>query len=176
MIGRASHRWLLSAALLLAACAPELPAGPASESSGAPPIRLETVRLDGYRAGNLDLQVRARSASIDIEGRRAELEHVRIEFVDSASGPIEVRSERGSIDLDGDEFVLSGQVEGQVGEGQHFRTANVRYQDQPPRLWTDRPVEVMRSNLILEGDGMEIDLEERVLKIKGNVRTRLKGG
>ena len=166
---------MLSAALLVAACAPGPPADPAPAASGPPPILMETVRLDGYRAGKLDLQVRAMRASIDAEGRRADLERVRIEFEDSASGSIEVRAERGSIDLDGNDFVLLGRVEGQVGEGQRFRTANVRYQDDPPRLWTDRPVEVIRSNLVLEGDGMEIDLDKRVLKITGNVRTRLEG-
>ena len=174
-MGRVGDRWMLSAALLVVACAPGPPAGPAPAASGPPPILMETVRLDGYRAGRLELQVRAARASIDADRRRAQLERVRIEFEDSASGPIEVHAERGWIELDGNDFVLSGRVEGQVGEGQRFRTADVRYRDDPPRLWTDQPVEVIRSNLVLEGDGMEIDLDKRVLKIKGNVHTRLGG-
>jgi LPS export ABC transporter protein LptC len=79
------------------------------------------------------------------------------------------------VDLDRDDFVLSGRVYGSVGPDQSFETSEVRYESQKARLWTDQPVSVKRSRLILKGDGMEIDLASRTLKISGRVHTHLAG-
>ena len=70
---------------------------------------------------------------------------------------------------------LSGRVHGSVGPDQSFETSEVRYESDKERLWTDQPVSVKRSRLILKGDGMEIDLGSRTLKISGRVHTHLAG-
>jgi LPS export ABC transporter protein LptC len=140
-----------------------------------PPAELEGVRFEGYRAGSRDIEVLATRASIDPSERIALLEHVRIRLRDPVRGDVSIRAERARLDLEADDFTLEGLVHGTIGEGQHFTTSEVRYDADRELLWTDRDVSVTRSNLQLEGRGMEVDLRERKLRIKGNVRTRLGG-
>lgn len=141
-----------------------------------PPAVLENVVFEGYQAGSLQIQVRARLATIDAQTRRAELEQVRIDFDDPTDGPIQIRAERGQVDLEREDFILQGRVWGTIGEGQRFETAEVRYQADGERLWTDQPVTVTRGGMVLRGDGMEIDVPRQRIKIMGNVHTVLEGG
>ena len=140
-----------------------------------PPVELEGVRFEGYRAGSRDFEVFAARATIDPTQRSARLEQVRIRLRDPARGDVSIRSERARLDLEADDFTLEGPVHGSIGPGQHFTTSEVRYDADRELLWTDRHVSVTRSNLQLEGRGMEVDLRERKLRIKGDVRTRLGG-
>jgi len=140
-----------------------------------PPAELETVRFEGYRAGRRDIEVLATRATIHPVERTALLEEVRIRLRDPARGDVSIRSERARLDLEADDFTLEGPVHGTLGKGQHFTTSEVRYDADRELLWTDRHVSVTRSNLQLEGRGMEVDLRERKLRIKGDVRTRIEG-
>lgn len=167
-------KWAPSLAALSLACGGEL-IPVASQGVEVPDAELEGVLFEGHRAGLRDIEVRARIARIDPEERRAELEGVRIELADSDRGRLSIRAERGTLDLVADDFLLSGRVEGVVGDEQRFRTSEVRYESERQRLWTDQPVNVSRGPIALEGRGMELDLASRTLRIRGRVRTTLEG-
>ncbi len=140
-----------------------------------PPAILDRVVFEGYRAGERAVEVLSDRATLDSTGRAATLEGVRIAFKDERRRVVEVWADRGRLDLAGEDFVLEGDVRGTTGEGERFTTAEVRYDHASKRLWTDRPVRIYRSNLMLEGEGMELDLESRRLRILGGVRTPLEG-
>ena len=42
------------------------------------------------------------------------------------------------------------------------------------RLWTDRPVRLYRSNLVVESDGMESDLSTRRIRLTGSVQAKVR--
>ena len=174
MIRRHGVRTVVFWALLALGCGADLSSLRPTDLE-LPPVQLETVRFEGYRAGARDLEVFAASARIDPIERVAYLERVRIVLSDPIQGDVSIRSERARLDLEADDFTLQGVVEGSIGEGQHFRTSEVHYDADKELLWTDRDVSVQRSNLQLEGRGMEVDLRARKLRIRGNVRTRLEG-
>ena len=161
-------------AALFLSCGPNL-SPLQSRSLEAPPAQLEGVLFEGYTAGALEVRVHAARAEIDAAGLQAHLRQVRIEFDDPERGPLDIHAQRGRVDLVADDFVLSGEVEGTVGDGQHFSTSEVRYVASAQRLWTDQPVTVTSPNLVLRGDGMEIDLTARKLVIRGRVHTKLGG-
>lgn len=140
-----------------------------------PPAFLETVYFEGYSAGSRDIEVYAVSAIVDAAERTAELEQVRIELADSGQGAVAIHAESAHLAFDDEDFTLHGRVRGTVGSDQHFETAEVRYDSERAVLWTDRPVKVSRPGLSLEGQGMEVDLRQRKLLIRGRVRTTLQG-
>jgi len=152
---------------------------PTDESSelfaerSVPAAELEGVVFEGFEAGRRDVVVRSRRASVDPITRIATLEAVQISFSDAQRGAVSVRSDQARFDLRRDDFVLLGGVEGTTAEGERFLTDEVRYQSEKARLWTDRPVRVLRENLVLRADGMELDLESRKMKLVGRVRAEV---
>ena len=77
-------------------------------------------------------------------------------------------------ELDSEDFTLQGRVEGSVGDGQSFQTEELRFDAAAQRLWTDRPVRLARGGMVLEGQGLELDLETQRLRVSG-VHTTLQG-
>lgn len=135
---------------------------------------MQNVRFEGFRSGERDLVVFARTAEIVLSSREVALEHVRVE-AQGSEGEISIAAEQGTVDLEEDSFRLIGKVKGRVGTGQRFETSEVRYDSSTQKIWTDREVRVVRDNLTLVGKGMDLDLKERRVQILNGVRTTLEG-
>jgi LPS export ABC transporter protein LptC len=166
----------LTAVLLLTCCAPvDVDDGgtASSEPGDMPPALLENVVFEGYAAGSREVAVQARAAEVNADERSVELQGVRISLDDEQRGSVEIQAESALFDLEADDFLLRDRVEGTTARGEHFVTAEVSYEQASQRLFTDHPVVVHRPDMTLRGDGMELDLETRTLKITGNVRTQV---
>ncbi len=175
ILRRFASRIALGAGLLALACGPtqDLAGLSASLEQAAPP-RFRGVVFEGYSAGDREVEVRAARAEVDDVGRVVRLERVRIDFQDPQHGRIQVRAKRAEFHLDSDDFVLREQVEGLTDEGERFTTAWVSYEQAAQRLWTDQPVRLHRDDLVVEGEGMEIDLSTRRIRLIGKVEARMK--
>lgn len=167
---------VLALALALAwtaACAPgatvDAPRGDAEAEVS--PATLERVVFEGYRQGDREVEVRAAGAEIDPVARVARLSDVKISFADARRGAIAVSAETARFDLRSDDFTLEGQVRGLTGEGESFEGRDVVYDAEARKLRSTQPVRVYRENLTLAGEGLEIDVETRRVKIEGKVRT-----
>ncbi|UCB52725.1 MAG: LPS export ABC transporter periplasmic protein LptC [Candidatus Zixiibacteriota bacterium] len=173
--GRAAAVW--GGILLLIGCGPPPDFGRVGRAKPASPrAELQGVVFDGYSAGSRDVEVHAVRAWVDPANRVVDLSKVRIGFEDEKRGKIQIRAQSAQLRLDTDDFVLRGQVEGTTGEGERFTTAEVRYEQARERLWTDQPVELHRSNLLLKGGGMELHVPTRRVRITGDVRATLERG
>lgn len=163
----------LSMLLWGTACSPGSTAEVPDEEARAEvaPATLEQVVLEGYRQGSREVEVRAASAAIDPVARVARLHDVKISFADARRGAIVVRAEAARYDMQSDDFVLEGRVEGRTGEGERFEARDVRYDAKREKLRSEQPVRMYRENLTLTGEGMEIDVATRRVKIEGKVRT-----
>lgn len=175
---RMQFRWrraLCGAGLLAGlACGPAPDFALLSPTERPPPrAQLRGVIFEGYAAGTRELVVRAASAEVDPGQRLVELDSVRISFRDPARGQVRIKAERAEFRLDNDDFVLHDRVEGSTAGGERFTTAHVRYEQAAQRLWTDQPVRLYRDNLVVEGEGMEIDLETRKIRLTGSVQARV---
>lgn len=164
---------VLTLLLSSAACAPSSSVDRIGEAtqSGVSPATLERVVFEGYRQGEREVEVRAVRAQVDPQARVALLQDVKISFADEHRGAIVVSAEAARFDLASDDFLLSGQVEGLTGEGESFQGRDVRYVAAERKLRSREPVRVFRENLTLAGEGLEIDVETRRVKIEGKVRT-----
>jgi LPS export ABC transporter protein LptC len=164
-------------ALLLAACGP---ADSLSLSASRPELpsssELRDVVIEGHRAAERDLLVRATRARLDLGERMARLDDVRIAFDEERAGSVHVQADEGEVGLGSDDFVLRGNVRGSTGGGERFSTDELRYDAPGERLWTRRPVRVERTHMTLESEGMEIDLESSRIRFYGGVQARSNGG
>lgn len=173
--GAPRRQWVGGALVAcLVACVPGGPElePPATERLLAPTV-LRGVVVDGYRAAEREFQVRAARAEVETAHKVVRLRDVRIAFEEASRGSVEVRAERARLQLDRDDFVLRGDVVGQTGEGERFTTDELHYDAARHRLWTDRPVRVERSNLVLTGTGMEFDVAARRIRFSGHVEARI---
>ncbi len=132
---------------------------------------LEGVVFEGYSRGEREVEVRAAWAEVDPSTRIARLTDVKISFEDARRGAIVVHADAARLELASDDFVLLGKVDGTTASGERFVAEEVRYDAKAQKLRSDRPVRIYRQNMSLVGDGMEIDIETRRLKIEGRVRT-----
>ncbi len=162
-------------ALAVASCGGELPLLSGSISGvQAPPAVLYGVDFDGYRAGDHEVEVRAETAEVDLAAGLARLWEVRIRFEEPGRGPVDVEAQRAEVELDSDDFVLSGSVEGSVGSRERFYTSDLRYQREAERLWTDRPARLVGSRTVIHGQGLELDLRTRRLRLLGSVEAEVR--
>jgi LPS export ABC transporter protein LptC len=169
------RRVACSGALLLLACGPRVDLSALANASHPPPAaELTGVVFEGYSAGAREIEVRAARARVEPAERLVHLDRVQIGFRDAKRGQVRIDAERAVLRLDNDDFILHDQVEGSTASGERFTTAEVRYEQAAERLWTDRPVRLERDNLLVEGEGMEIDLSTRRIRLTGSVQARIK--
>jgi LPS export ABC transporter protein LptC len=159
--------------LLCASCAPATTVEAPEQDRGSEisPATLERVVFEGYQQGAREVEVQAARAQVDPVARVARLYDVKISFADARRGAIVVSSEAAFFDLRSDDFVLEGEVRGLTGEGESFEGRDVRYDAAERKLRSSEEVRVYRENLTLAGEGLEIDVETRRVKIEGKVRT-----
>lgn len=131
------------------------------------------MTFEGYRGEQLELFVTAASATIDLVSRVAALEQVTFRFSESDRGQVEITAPIGELKLDDDDFDLSGGVLGSAQAGERFSTDRVRYISSSRQLVSTTPVELERANLLLRADGMTLGLDERRLRLVGQVRARV---
>jgi len=169
-------RSVLCAALVLAAT---LGCGIAPEvSTSVPdvtevPLDLDTISFQGYRVGAREFEVRAAHAQV-IAREKVVMERVQITFVDEGRGAMKIDAPQAELDLLTDDFRLRGGVTGETAEGERFTTESLQYVRQARRLYSDQPVTVTRPGDTLAGEGMEIDVETRLLTIR-RVRVLVNG-
>jgi LPS export ABC transporter protein LptC len=158
----------LGAALLLAAAlgcdlAPQ--AATAAREITEVPLDLDTISFQGYRVGAREFEVRAAHAQV-IAREKVVMERVHIAFVDEGRGAMTIDAPQAELDLLTDDFRLRGGVSGETAEGERFTTESLQYVRQARRLYSDQPVKVTRPGDVLAGEGMEIDVETRLLTIR----------
>ncbi len=105
----------------------------------------------------------------------AVLTGVDIAFSEERRGRVEIRAREGSLHLDSEDFRLSGGVEGTTAMGDRFATEDLVYDRSQQRLWTESRVRLDRANLTLEAEGMEFDVEERRIRLTGDVEAVVGG-
>ena len=72
--------------------------------------------------------------------------------------------------------MLSGRVEGSLGSRERFYTSELRYQRERERLWTDRPARLVGARTVVRGQGLELDLRTRRLRLLGSVDADILSG
>ena len=175
--GRAA-RWLVGAL-----CAASIACGGPSLSNvegmerptvEIPPVELNGVVFEGYHGDLRDLSVKASSATVDMKTHIAHLRDVSIGFADDPNSKVDIAAPVGDFHLDGDDFALSGGVEGTTAEDEHFKSQAVNYVGKTRMLVSEVPVELHRSSVIMTANRMQFEVPTHRLHLWGNVHARVK--
>jgi LPS export ABC transporter protein LptC len=164
-IGRVLSLAPLLLALGSTACELAAPGTEAAPNPTEVPLDLDTISFQGYRVGAREFEVRAAHAQV-IAREKVVMQRVHIAFIDEGRGPIKIDAPLAELDLLTDDFVLRGGVTGETADGERFVTETLQYVREARRLYSDKPVRVMRPRDELAGEGLEIDVETRLLTIR----------
>jgi len=139
-----------------------------------PPVELTGVVFEGYHGDLRDLSVKATDATVDMKTHVAHLRDVSIGFADDPNSRMDIAAPVGDFHLDGDDFALSGGVEGTTAEDEHFKSEAVNYVSKTRMLVSDVPVELHRSSVIMTANRIQFEVGTSKLHLWGNVHARVK--
>ncbi len=81
-----------------------------------------------------------------------------------------VRADEGDMLRDTKDVELRGNVVLETSDGLRLETARLAWAAKEQRAWTDRPVTIFRSGVVVRGQGFESRVNEEATTVKGRVR------
>jgi LPS export ABC transporter protein LptC len=81
-----------------------------------------------------------------------------------------VRADEGDMVRDTKDVELRGNVVLETSDGLRLETARLAWVAKEQRAWTDRPVTIYRSGVVVKGQGFESRVNEEATTVKGRVR------
>ena len=141
----------------------------------APPALLEGVLFEGFRGGVREVQIRARSAEVDLNTQDVVLDRVSILLTGTEGGedgPVHVKAAKGRMDLKTDAFVLEGEVVATTAKGERAETARLHYEPERHLLVSHDPVRMISERMHIDAAGLELDVRTRRVRLLGPVRAR----
>lgn len=139
----------------------------------APPALLEGVLFEGFRGGVREVQVRARSAEVDLNTQDVVLTRVTILLTGTEGaedGPVHVEAAKGRMDLKTDAFVLEGGVVATTAKGERAETVRLHYEPERHLLVSRDPVRMIGERMHIDAAGLELDVRTRRVRLLGPVR------
>ncbi len=121
------------------------------------------------RAGQGDLVLEARRATLHPETNLAELHEAQVRASDGERRGFDVHCDRGELDLTSNDFLAEGNVHGSTADGQRYAAPWVRYERARELLYTDAPVMLEDGGGSFRGDGFRYHVRERRFELLGNV-------
>lgn len=87
-----------------------------------------------------------------------------------------VRADEGDMLRDTKDVELRGNVVLETSDGLRVETARLAWTAKEQRAWSDRPVTIYRTGVVVKGQGFESRVNEEATTIKGRVRAVLSPG
>jgi len=119
-------------------------------------------------------EVKAQSATYDRKRNLAWMDKVKIKLTTADGKVFEMSADKGQMDTEKKDVEISGNVVIFSDSGDKFMTDDVRYSDREKKFYTDSPIMMENSGLILTGKGMVLYMNKGQLNIPSGVRARIK--
>ena len=147
------------------------------ESVGANPskadLSIKEVQLE-EDSGGVRWQLKADQALVFEGEGRTTLRRIRVK-VDERDRSWDIVGEEGDLDRDKN-LEIRNNVVLTSSDGLRLETEVLRWHAADRRMWTDRPVRIVRSGAVIEGTAMDVKLNEEATTIKGRVRAVFSNG
>lgn len=150
--------------------------GTAPKKGGFPAadISLQKIRYTETKQGKKLWDLVADKADYDKERDTVRLNGVRLVIVGgAATGNVNLVAERAEYLVKPREVILTGMVKATSTTGMEFTTTALRYKAADALLTTPEKIHFSDGMLTVEGVGMDLDLERRVMKISRQVSTKI---
>jgi LPS export ABC transporter protein LptC len=138
-------------------------------------LAIKEVRLEEEAAGGVRWQLVADQALIyDSEGRTAlRNPNVRVQERDRSWAVV---GEEGDLHQESKDVEIRGNVVLTSDDGLRVETSVLRWHAHDKRLWTDEPVRILRDGTVIDGTGLEVQMDEQMTTVAGRVRASFPGG
>jgi LPS export ABC transporter protein LptC len=138
-------------------------------------LAIKEVRLEEEESTGVSWQLVADQALIyDAEGRTAlRKPHIRVHERDRSWTIV---GEEGDLYQDSKDIEIRGNVVLSADDGLRIETTVLRWQAHDKRVWTDVPVRIFRDGTVIDGTGLDVQMEEETTTIDGRVHATFPGG
>lgn len=100
---------------------------------------------------------------------------VEVTFYSQEGRVFTLRGDTGTLNTETRDFQLSGNVVGTTSDGYRFHTETIWYEASKRQVRSDDKVRLESPQLILEGQGMVMDLDQQKVSLSKNVVARQRG-
>jgi LPS export ABC transporter protein LptC len=169
---RRDPRWRAIALSIALAAALTTPSGSASAAAQATSLEVQGMIFVGSRAGVREVVLRSRTARLQPEAQKAELDEVSATVTEDEAGKhsFTMNCARVELDIAKSDFRAEGDVRGETADGQRYSAPWVKYVHEQGLLYTDAPVEMTDAHGSFRGNGFRYHVHERRFELLGNVR------
>ena len=87
-----------------------------------------------------------------------------------------VSADEGDMLRDSKDVELRGNVILETSDGLRLETSRLAWTAKEQRAWTDQPVTIYRSGIVVQGQGFESRVNEEATTVKGRVRAVVTSG
>ena len=148
------------------------PAGSARAVAAATALEVQGMIFVGSRAGVREVVLRSRTARLQPEAQKAQLDDVSAIVTEDESGKhsFTMNCDRVDLDIERSDFEAKGNVRGETALGQHYSAPWVKYVHEQGLLYSNAPVEMTDRQGSFRGNGFRYHVHERRFELLGNVR------
>jgi LPS export ABC transporter protein LptC len=139
-------------------------------------MRLEKIQLVEDKHGKKTWELDAKAIQ-QYQGQNIILlEDVKVTFYTKDGRSLVLSGNKGTVHQDSKNMELVGDVMLTSSDGYRLKTHSVSYQHTNRKVTTSDPVEIEGKEIQVVGTGMRVDMEEKIIKILSQAKTRWKGG
>ncbi|MFQ5647287.1 MAG: LPS export ABC transporter periplasmic protein LptC [bacterium] len=146
---------------------------PMIQSEKKADIRIKKPVFEESEKGRVLWSMRADRGDIYQNRNLALLKGVDIDFFQENGENWHIKGNRGRVDTETMDMTITGQVEADSDRGVRLASPLLNWNNKKRQVNTDRKVRITREGYILNGIGMEFDLDEQELHIKKRVTSRI---
>ena len=134
--------------------------------------RIKEVHLQEEDSGRANWQLDADSGEVFEDQGKTLMKKVTIRINEPAR-TWTVRSDEGEMLRDSKDVELRGHVVVVASDGLRLETRRLNWVAKEQRVWTDEPVTIWRSGLVVQGQGFESRSKDEVTTVKGRLRATI---
>jgi LPS export ABC transporter protein LptC len=144
--------------------------------TGGADAHLEKIRFVEDRQGQKTWELEAKSIQQYQDQNVIFLEEVKVTFFAKEGRSFVVSGKQGKINQNSKDMELSGDVVLVSSDGYRLETHSVSYHHSEKRISTSDPVVIEGGKIRVEGRGMLVDMESKILKVLNKVKAQWRGG
>jgi LPS export ABC transporter protein LptC len=129
-------------------------------------IHYEQTNQDGFREWELDAQ----SAQYFRDKNKIVLQSIEVTFFSNKGKVYKLTAERGELYTDSKDIKVFGDIVAITDEGYRIQTNSFHYNAEERKIFTDDEVTLSSEEMVMNGKGMVVDLDEERLYILKEVR------
>ena len=142
------------------------------ETAGDAKMYLEKIRFVEDKQGRKTWELEAKSIEQHEDQNIVDLNDVKVTVYTKEGRSFVITGERARVNQKSKDANLTGNVTLATSDGYRLRTESVAYHHEKKQIDTSDPVEIEGDGFRVQGQGMFVDMEARLFRILGRVKSQ----